>query len=629
MKILIVTQYFWPEYFRINDLASDLSKKNITVDVLTGYPNYPKGEIFKDFKKNRKKFFNKQNINIYRVPIIPRKSGTKFWLTLNYISFLFMAIFYGFFLLRNKKFDNIITYATSPIIVSLVSIFFCKLKKSKHIIWVLDLWPDVLNDLQIIKKDSFLYKIFYKIVKYIYKNSDKILCQSISFIKEIKSLDKSLSKKLIFFPAWPEEVIDINQSEKFDVYDQSYKNILFAGNIGESQNFDLVLKVMMYLKDQKVRLYILGEGRKYEWLINYIAKNKLDNIKPLGLKPFDEIQLFFKNADFLLISLQYKKTFNFTIPGKFQTYLKYKKPIIGFIGGEVYQMINKYNIGKAFINPDDKFFFNAVKEYIIKKSEINTYNFDRLLKIFSKDYYLNKLEKTLRKLNYAKRIKIVTDFKYVNLSKNFIISGLNLAYLGYLSKNELKLNILTILWPDGFFRKRFFTKDFEKIPGRVFLNNLNLFSNSEIKRVLVIGNLPNISLKYLQKKFIYQQVTHVKLPYGGLKDFLPFIPVFEASDLCICTLPTPKQEILADYVSKNQKYCKFICLGGAVNMISGFEKPIPQYLENIFFAESLWRLQFETKRRLLRLLSSIYYYLIGELKGRFKNIEFEILNEKF
>jgi UDP-N-acetyl-D-mannosaminuronic acid transferase (WecB/TagA/CpsF family) len=628
MKILIVTQYFWPEYFRINDLAIDLSKKNIEVDVLTGYPNYPKGEVFKDFIKDKEKFSKIENVNIYRVPIIPRKSGSKTWLILNYLSFVCMGIFYGSFLVRKKKYDNVITYATSPILVSLVSIFFCKLKKSKHIIWVLDLWPDVLNDLNIIKKDTILFKMFSQLVKYIYKKSDKILCQSITFIKEIKSLDKNLSKKLIFFPAWPEDVFDINKLEDLNIYDPSYKNILFAGNIGESQNFDLVLKVMIHLKDQKVRLYILGEGRDYERLVNYKAKCKLDNVMLLGLKPFDKIQVYFKNADFLLISLQYKKTFNSTIPGKFQTYLKYKKPILGFIGGEVNQMINKYKIGKGFDYTDEKVFLDQAKEYIIKKNEIKYSNFDKLTKIFSKVYYINKLEKICHQLIDRLKIKLITNFKDINLSTNFIISGLNLAYLGYLSKNELKFNKYTVLWPDGFFTRRFFNKQISKVAGRTFLKNINLSSDCGIKRIFVIGSVPDVSLKYLKEKFIYQQVIHVNLPYGNLKDFINLIPVFEESDLCICTLPTPKQEILSDFVATNQKHCKFICMGGAVNMTSGFEKPVPHIIENIFFAESLWRLQYEPKRRMFRLLTSIYYYFIGEITGRFNNIEFEIFNEE-
>lgn len=628
MRILIVSQYFWPEYFRVNDLAIALSKKNIEVDVLTGYPNYPRGEFFKDFIKDKKKFSKIGNVNIYRVPLIPRKSGSKIWLVFNYLSFVLAGIFYGSFLLRKKKYDNVITYATSPILVSLISIFLCRLKKSNHIIWILDLWPDVLNDLNILKKNSILFNIFKNLTKYIYKKSDKILCQSLSFVKEIKKLDKSLSKKLIFFPAWPEDIFDLSQLDKFNIYDPSYKNILFAGNIGESQNFNLVLKIMDYLKDQKIRLYILGEGRSYEWLLKSQAKYKLDNIILLGLKEFNQIQEYFKKADYLLISLQYKKTFNSTIPGKFQTYLRYKKPILGLIGGEVNKMINKYNLGKAFDATENKFIFDEVKEYILKKNQINYNNFDRLLKIFSKTYQINKLKNICYELTNNLKVKVVCDFKNVDLSTNFILSGLNLAYLGYLSKNDLRFNKYTILWPDGFFRRRLINKNIKKIPGRIFLKNINLSYNCGIKRIFVMGNAPETSLKYLREKFIYQQVIHIQLPFGNLENFINFIPVFEESDLCICTLPTPKQEILSDFVSNNQKHCKFICLGGAINMVSGFEKPIPESMEKFFFAETFWRLQFEPRRRVLRLISSIYHYSLGEITGKFDKIKIEELNEK-
>jgi hypothetical protein len=105
MKVLIVSQYFWPEYFRVNDLAIELSKKNIKVDILTGYPNYPGGDVYKEFNENKKKFSKLSDIDIFRVPIFPRKSGNKFWLTINYLSFVFAGLFYGSFLVRKKKYD--------------------------------------------------------------------------------------------------------------------------------------------------------------------------------------------------------------------------------------------------------------------------------------------------------------------------------------------------------------------------------------------------------------------------------------------------------------------------------------------------------------------------------------------
>ena len=160
MKILIVSQYFWPEYFRINDLAKELSKSKIEIDVLTGLPNYPHGKIFDEYKKNKKNYSRLEDINIYRIPIIPRFSGSNISLFFNYISFLLSGLVVGPFKLRKKKYDFVITYATSPILVALVSILICKIKKIKHFIWVQDLWPHVLNDLNIVKCKFYQWNVF-------------------------------------------------------------------------------------------------------------------------------------------------------------------------------------------------------------------------------------------------------------------------------------------------------------------------------------------------------------------------------------------------------------------------------------------------------------------------------------
>jgi hypothetical protein len=201
MKVLVVSQYFWPEYFRVNDLVVELKKKGIEVDILTSWPNYPKGFFLKDFLKNSKKYKYYNGCRVYRVPQISRGSGSNFRLTLNYLSFLLCGIFYGTFRVRNKKYDSIITFATSPIIVALVSIVIAKFKNIKHFLWVLDLWPNVLHDLNIFKKKTFLYEFFSKIVSIIYRSSDIILCQSLSFKKKIIEIDVNFKRKTVYFPS--------------------------------------------------------------------------------------------------------------------------------------------------------------------------------------------------------------------------------------------------------------------------------------------------------------------------------------------------------------------------------------------------------------------------------------------
>ena len=91
MRILIITQYFWPENFRINEVSEELVKLGHKVYILTGYPNYPKGEIYSEFKREHKKFSQYKGTEIIRVPILSRKKN-KYSLALNYISFLLNSI---------------------------------------------------------------------------------------------------------------------------------------------------------------------------------------------------------------------------------------------------------------------------------------------------------------------------------------------------------------------------------------------------------------------------------------------------------------------------------------------------------------------------------------------------------
>ena len=186
MKILIVSQYFWPENFRINQLAHELNKKGHNVLVYTGLPNYPEGKIYKSYKKNKSfyKFFG--NIKVIRIPVIPR--GNNFlMLFINYLSFVICGIILAPIKLRNEKFDVIFTFQTSPVFVGFVSAFIKWIKKVPNIMWVLDLWPDSLEAVNVIKSKLLLNQIS-KVVEFIYSNCDLLLVQSKGFINNIVNI---------------------------------------------------------------------------------------------------------------------------------------------------------------------------------------------------------------------------------------------------------------------------------------------------------------------------------------------------------------------------------------------------------------------------------------------------------
>jgi len=627
MRILIVTQYFWPEEFRINDIAKHFSEKGHQVDVVTGEPNYPSIEIYEEYKRNKKKYSNYAGVNIIRVPIVLRGSGSPFKLFLNYLSFVLSAILFGSYKIRKKKYDIVFTFATSPITVAIPAIFFSLLKNCKHVLWVLDIWPDILRELKIINNKFILY-LLKKIVNFIYSKSDVILAQSKGF-ESIISENVADKSKVYYFPAWSE---DLSKYDKEDILLdlKNYKNkfnIVFTGNIGEAQNFENIIRTAEIVKNEKdLQWLIIGTGRKLEEYTELVKKKNIKNFLFLGHKPFSQIKSFHNLATILLVSLSDGKFLSATIPGKLQTYLKNNKFILCFAKGSSALLIKESKTGIS-VNPASpralaKTIINLKKNpTIIKKVNNNSYGTRYLKKNFNKGLLLSELEKYF--YNNITRIKIIKNAKNIPFDENFSLSGLNLAFIGYWIKNKIKINSNTYLWPDGIFYKRFFNnKTIKKIPGRQIITDLKI--PNKIKNIYVFGNLNFISKKYLQNLY-KKKIIHIPLPVDDVNNLYNkyFDYKFLASDLIFLTLPTPKQEQLANLIIKNNNFFKIICVGGAINMASGVEKPVPAIIESLNF-EFLWRLRTDTLRRLRRLIVSSSFYIFGEFFFKFRGLNKKI-----
>ena len=412
MKILIVSQYFRPENFRVNELAEGLIKLGHKVTVLTGYPNYPKGDIYLDFKKNKKKFHKYKGVEIIRVPILPRKKN-KFNLILNYLSFSLNSIFIGYLKLRKKNFDIVFTFQLSPVTVGITSAFFSTIKKCPHIFWVLDLWPDTLEALDILKK-KWQLNYFKILINWIYKKCDLILAQSNMMLEEIKKYP-SVKNNAFYFPSWGDSNLFLNANKAAKEIEKNNKfTIIFAGNIGEAQDFPNLLKAVKRLSLKKIktfRIILIGEGSKKEWIKNEIKELKIEDYfefhKSYPLKRMPE---FFLHADALYVSLLNKKVFNITIPGKIQFYLSSGKPIIGMICGEAAEIIKKSRSGLVCDSGDDERLseiineiINYDKKYLIEMG-LNGKNYAE--KEFSKNLLINKLNKIfIKAINNEKIIE--------------------------------------------------------------------------------------------------------------------------------------------------------------------------------------------------------------------------------
>jgi glycosyltransferase involved in cell wall biosynthesis len=345
MKILIVTQYFHPENLRLNDFALGFIKKGHDVSVISSIPNYPHGKFYKGYG-----FFTKiqeiyKGIKIYRSPAIPRGSGSNLRLAINYISYVFGAILRSLLILNNKI--DVIFVFGSPMTVGLPAIFIKKLKGVPICFWVVDLWPEsVVSGGNL--KSNLIPKILTPMVKFIYNQSDRILVSSKGFIASIE--EKGIVRnKIQFFPQWAEPIFKPVKSTQYllgDVPKDSFK-IMFAGNIGEAQDFPSILdaaKELMHYDD--IQWIILGDGSKKEWVKLKIKEYKLEsNFHLLGSFHIDKMPEFYSNADVMLFSLKDEYIFSITIPAKVQSYLACGKPILSMINGEAGKIVDNANAG--------------------------------------------------------------------------------------------------------------------------------------------------------------------------------------------------------------------------------------------------------------------------------------------
>jgi len=346
VRILVVTQYFWPENFRINDLVSEFCSLDHALTILTGYPNYPSGAVFSEFRLNPSAFKKFESANVVRVPVISRgKGGLR--LMLNYASFVLSATVLGVWRLRGQKFDVIFVFEPSPITVGLPAIFLSYIKRAPLAFWVLDLWPETLEAIGVVRS-RYILKAIGRLVTFTYNRCDLILAQSKSFIPQIRQYCQK-KIKVEYFPSWSDTIFD------FSVVDLAREvpaakgvfSIMFAGNIGDAQDFPAILDAAEALKGNGgIRWLIVGEGRASEWVRSEVIRRGLEHcFLLLGNYPADRMPSFYKHADALLVSLKAELIFAMTIPGKLQSYLAAGIPVLAMLNGEGAEIIRRSGAG--------------------------------------------------------------------------------------------------------------------------------------------------------------------------------------------------------------------------------------------------------------------------------------------
>ena len=345
MHILIVSQYFWPENFRINDMALGLKEKGHEVSVLTGIPNYPEGKFFPGYS-----FFNQSKevwngISIYRSRQLPRGHNNYILLALNYVSFAFFAFWKVLWM--KKKYERILVYQVSPVFL-IIPALVAKMRWNIPLyINILDLWPETLASTRQ-GRSPILLKWVGAISDYLYRKADHLLlpfksCQPILEQRGISPHQMSYLPNSI-----DDFYLPVSPDPQFEHLFTGDTHLLLTGNLGEAQGIPLIIDAANHLKNKYpgLRWILVGEGRSRKEMEQSAIEKGLGEIVLFpGRFPATYIPALIARADATLLTLKKEPIFAITVPNRLQSYMACGKPILGSIDGEAASIITTSNSG--------------------------------------------------------------------------------------------------------------------------------------------------------------------------------------------------------------------------------------------------------------------------------------------
>lgn len=362
-SILIITQYFYPENFKSNDIAFELTKRGHKVTVLCGIPNYPEGKYYKGYGLFKRRIENVSGVKVYRVAQSPRGSKSNLLLSLNYLSYALFASIWVLFLAIFHKYDKIFVHEPSPITQGFPAILMKKLQRIPLYFWVLDIWPDAMVSGGGVKSKRIL-NFMNNVVKYVYNKCDKILISSKGFKKSIMAKGE-FEDKLVYFPNWSKDFSYKGENDVTSIQIPKGFKIMMAGNIGNSQDLPAVLNAALKLKDQKeIKWLFVGDGSMKEKAEEFVIDNDLsDNVFFYGKFPEKNMAWFYLQADIMLITLRSNfPHLKLVVPARLQSYMSAEKPIFGMIDGGAAEIIEEAKCGKSVRAGDS----NSLAELILK-----------------------------------------------------------------------------------------------------------------------------------------------------------------------------------------------------------------------------------------------------------------------
>jgi glycosyltransferase involved in cell wall biosynthesis len=347
MRVLIVSQYFWPEAFRVNDLAAGLRDRGHEVVVLTGMPNYPGGRYFAGYRPWAPLRERHDGVTVLRVPMVPRRNGRAMWLALSYFSYALLAALRALALVR-KRWDAVLVFQVTPVTQAIPALVVRALAKAPVAMWVQDIWPESVAATGLVRS-PLLLRVVRWLSQAIYRRCDKVMGQSEAFIARLESLGVP-KERLGYLPNWAEEVYGRRPPARngAERWEEGFP-LMFAGNLGRVQALDTLLSAAEVLRDdQQIGWVFVGDGPLRAWLEEESRARGLgDRFHFLGRRPVEAMPDLFARAGAMLVSLKADEILSLVIPSKLQSYLAAGKPVLGSLDGEGARVIEQSGAGWA------------------------------------------------------------------------------------------------------------------------------------------------------------------------------------------------------------------------------------------------------------------------------------------
>ena len=395
MRILIVTQNFYPDVFAVNETVEGLVGCGHDVTVLTGLPDYATSRIPKEYRYGKNRVQELFGAKVYRVPIVARRHGAVFR-CLNYASFALNAAFMARFR-KWEPFDLVYVWETSPVTMAIPAITLKRRYKTPLLLYCLDIWPECIKAMGF-REGTWFYRMVHRLSKRIYGQCDHIAVSSEPFFSYLHDVNGIAWEKMSYLPQFASEDLLKEDLEKTE---DGHTDFLYVGNVGKAQDMDCLVRAAARFADRDdVSFHIVGGGSRLDETISLAKETGADRVMTFyGPKPFRETLPFYRKADACLITLDGSTRIGDTLPGKLQTYMAAGKPIIGALNGAGQDVILRSGCGLYAAASDVDGLAGCLEEFIQQKNpDYGNKGRAWFLAHYTREKHLRRLEHLMEKM---------------------------------------------------------------------------------------------------------------------------------------------------------------------------------------------------------------------------------------